>query len=987
MRDEIVGRGAERAALERPLAQLVDDGAAIRIVLAAEPGFGKTTLVTDLCTRATDRGVLAIEARASSMGGTLLPFGPVTTALGRHLDTLDEHERTSLLDGLPSIDRLLDPTDPMSSSVGDGPEVATDVERVRAFHSIGLLLARIARRGPVLLALDDLHWADAATVGLISHLRTDLASVPVGLVVTVRPGDLDQRPDVRRVLGELLRDRHATHVELGPLDEDAIVELTEPILGGRPGPVLTREIRSRSGGVPLAVEALAADLLSGGRLTTGDDGIAADMRGMTMPDYVVDLFSDRIGALDALGRSTLLAIATSHRPATVDEATKVLGAAGCPSISNDSVTDAVSGLERALLVRTAAAPAGQVVEVVHPLVAEAAIDVATTPERRAVHAGWATVLTEQGANPHEVAVHVIDAGDAVDGERAVEILELAGRAALGAGASDTATRCLGEAAARARTSTGTTHERLGEILELQSSAWSDLGEPAVAAACLREAARELAPIDPVRASTASFRAADMSWLQGDFDAVDPLIEQAARLVEGAGPAERLAVVAQRCAIAARRGDRGDLRRRVAELEAVASTLTTDGSPTDGPTTDGPPTDDTPINDTALWVSVVRFNAAALLALLDPAPLTEVLDRLPIGWRSVGSDARRTAMGLALESNTMLGRWSDVEELITTVPSTVPGDLAIRAWRRDAAEFNMAFCRGEWDRASDLLAETVPLHFDRAVCRQHLSAALLAVHRGEVDSAREAISRARQHAGDDVESESHLALATALDVIVAEVEGSPVDAAAQEDGWASGHVAMASPIVLSSRASWLIASGRSDEALGISASLRRWAPDGGRVGVSAVRIDALAIASEDPAGARTMLLDAAEQFDRLSMPFEAARCRVEACEALPKADDAAFLGPVAAELDRIGAEPWRRRAQAIVGVRTPVSRPLLTPREQEVAACVAEGLSNAEIAERLFISIRTVTSHLDHTYTKLGIGSRSALTAYVLRGGDVTHPDR
>ena len=89
--------------------------------------------------------------------------------------------------------------------------------------------------------------------------------------------------------------------------------------------------------------------------------------------------------------------------------------------------------------------------------------------------------------------------------------------------------------------------------------------------------------------------------------------------------------------------------------------------------------------------------------------------------------------------------------------------------------------------------------------------------------------------------------------------------------------------------------------------------------------------------------------------------------------------------RLGAAPWTARARALgaapaARLRSPSGARSFTPHARQVAELVAEGLTNAQIAEQLGVSIRTVTSHLDHAYTKLGIGSRAALTAHLLRRG-------
>lgn len=951
----IVGRVDERDALERALLPLETDGSAIRIVIAAEPGYGKTTMVGDLRERAGAGGVLFIGARAPSVGGAVLPFAPVAAALAHHLDGLDPAEREALVEGLPSLSWVLD-----DAPAGGTRHDDAEVEQARVFRAVGLLLARMARGRPVLLAIDDLHWADGATVALISYLNAELASLPIGLVVAVRPGDLDHRPDVRRVISELLRGPFAHRIELGPLDDASVVQLAAPLLGGRPEPELAAALVARSGGVPLAAEALARDLASRGALRESPLGLTTDLAAMALPGYVTDLFRDRIQSLEAFERRVLLTVACSPRPATLEELARLAGT------GEGNIADASGHLVRLRLAVADDTTPRPTLETAHPLVAEASLDEASGEDRRAVHASWASLLIERGARPREIAVHLLEADPDALGEQALDVLESAGREALDRGANDAAARFLNEAAVRSRASSGPARDRLGRILATQSVAWRNLGELRVAEACLREAARETAPDDPGLAATLTCHAAELVWIRGDRSDPDALLDEAAALSRRAGPLEALTVLALRATMTGRRYDLPALRRLVEEARETASGL--EASPTSG---------------------AVLFNTSSMLALIEPRSLSDILDGLPGDWRLAPRELRRATFGTLLELTTMLGRWTELDALLLARTDPEATDLEMRSWRRATAEFDAAFSRGEWDRAADKCAELNPVPAERVVSRRRLHEAHLAIHRGETTAARSLIDQARRGNDTEDDSVSHLAYAAALEVLLAEVEGTPVADAAQDAAWARDHVAMANPLVYSAKGSWLIANARVDEVDDLLARLRRWDGTGGRLDAVALRIEALAAGTRDPGEGRDGLLAAAAAFDRLEMPFDGARARVDACDLHPLPGDAALLEPVIDELDRIGAEPWASRARKLAGTtrRSRAPRVVLTPREREVAALVAEGLSNAEIAERLFVSIRTVTSHLDHVYTKLGLSSRTALAAYVLRRAPDTHLDR
>jgi len=148
----------------------------------------------------------------------------------------------------------------------------------------------------------------------------------------------------------------------------------------------------------------------------------------------------------------------------------------------------------------------------------------------------------------------------------------------------------------------------------------------------------------------------------------------------------------------------------------------------------------------------------------------------------------------------------------------------------------------------------------------------------------------------------------------------------------------------------------------------------------------ALAAADPEGAIEEWTQAADGFNDLGMPFEAARARLQAAEL--KAARGSLAVDRLKEDHRLfvslGATRYRDRAQKLlrsVGEAFSVGESrdagALSPRQTEVARLVAEGLSNGDIADRLFISRRTVTTHLENIYRQLGMGSRTALTRYVL----------
>ena len=154
---------------------------------------------------------------------------------------------------------------------------------------------------------------------------------------------------------------------------------------------------------------------------------------------------------------------------------------------------------------------------------------------------------------------------------------------------------------------------------------------------------------------------------------------------------------------------------------------------------------------------------------------------------------------------------------------------------------------------------------------------------------------------------------------------------------------------------------------------------------------------NPAAAQASLARAADAFAALAIPFDAARARLE-WATLAAAHDPEAAAQAAREslaaFEQLGARRYAGRARRLLralGMHVATSRGArprggpLSAREMEVAGLVAAGLSNAEIAARLVVSPRTVTTHLEHIYQRLGITSRAALTRYVVEAGLVSPP--
>src|SRR5829696_1962378 len=248
----LVGRDAEvaqlRAALERAAA-----GQPAIVVVAGEAGVGKTRRVAELLRTADGLGAVALTGGCLDVGEGVLAYAPMVEALRPLAAAMDPDELERVLGGARAeLARLVPELSPQG-----GGEQAAPLAPTRLFELLLGVLHRLAERGPVLLVVEDVHWADQST----RNLRAGVA-----LVLTYRSDELHRRHPLRPFLAELDRSSRAERLELGRLGRRELAELLAEILDEEVAPALVGEILARSEGNPFFAEELLAAHLEGTKL-------------------------------------------------------------------------------------------------------------------------------------------------------------------------------------------------------------------------------------------------------------------------------------------------------------------------------------------------------------------------------------------------------------------------------------------------------------------------------------------------------------------------------------------------------------------------------------------------------------------------------------------------------------------------------------------------------------------------------------------------
>ncbi len=254
----LIGRAGELAELEAALA----DAAAARpslAFLAGDSGVGKSRLLAGLSEHAEAHGARVLVGDCVELGDGELPYAPIVAAL-RSLARAGD----PVLDGLQSADRAA--LARILPGLGDTSALnlpADATAQAQLFEALLALLDALGRESPVVLALEDLHWADRSTRSFVAFLARALCTERVLVVATYRSDEMHRRHPLRPLLAEIERDVRARRIELEPLTREEISDQLEDILGAAPERDLRERLWSRGGGNPLFTEELLAAGLDG----------------------------------------------------------------------------------------------------------------------------------------------------------------------------------------------------------------------------------------------------------------------------------------------------------------------------------------------------------------------------------------------------------------------------------------------------------------------------------------------------------------------------------------------------------------------------------------------------------------------------------------------------------------------------------------------------------------------------------------------------
>jgi DNA-binding NarL/FixJ family response regulator len=414
--DNLVGRTVERGVLDRHLDAL-GGGHSSALEVAGEPGIGKTRLLRELADRAEARGHLVLAGSAAELERDV-PFSVFVDALDQYVAGLEPMRLTGLE---PHIQVELAHVFPSLSALAGGREAAPQQERYRSHRAVRALLQLLARPKPLVLLLDDFHWADPGSVELLATLLRRLPAAAVLVAVAHRPRQTPER--LGAALERAERAAALTRIELGPLSpDDARALLDEGLDAGRAAAVY-----QESGGNPFYLEQLARSLERASRATSSPDVTLGDLE---VPGAVLASLGEELASLSDSGRRALEGAAAAGDPFESELA------AAAAAMTPDATIDAVDELIQLDLVRPTDEPRRYRFR--HPLVRRAVYEATPAGRRLRAHERLAEALAGRGAGAAARAHHV---------ERSARHGDLGAVATLHA-AGDATSRLAPESAAR-----------------------------------------------------------------------------------------------------------------------------------------------------------------------------------------------------------------------------------------------------------------------------------------------------------------------------------------------------------------------------------------------------------------------------------------------------------------------------------------------------------------------------------------------------------
>jgi tetratricopeptide (TPR) repeat protein len=436
-RTPLVGRDGELAELAKHLDRMLLGQGGL-VLIGGEPGVGKTRLAGELQRLAHARGCLVVTGHCYEQEGTP-PFAPFVEQIELLLRAIPQAMRTSMGDGASTLALMVPDIARAFPDLPSPPASEPEQQRRALFNAYLAYLQRGVSKSAAVSLLDDLHWADEASVQLLLHVAPHLASMRLFIVGTYRDVDLDAKRPFAKALETLLRQRLAMRMNLKRLDMSGVRHLLEGMSGSAPPPRLVEAIHEETEGNPFFVEEVFQHLREEGKLFDADGRWLETLNAgdIDVPEGVRLVISRRLERLSVQARKVLTAAAVIGRSFSAELLVGVVTDA-----DEDAVLDCLEEALRAQLLESGKQGREARYTFVHELIRSTLLYDLSMPRRQRLHVRIADALESKSGTSHGqvsmLAHHLYQAGAAVPEARAVAAVAAAMVQARRAGAFEDA---------------------------------------------------------------------------------------------------------------------------------------------------------------------------------------------------------------------------------------------------------------------------------------------------------------------------------------------------------------------------------------------------------------------------------------------------------------------------------------------------------------------------------------------------------------------
>ena len=534
-----VGRDDQLGVLRGRLVSTID-GHGGMVLVGGEPGVGKTALVRQLIVEAERRGALAVFGRCYESEGSVA-YSPFVEMLEQALSLMPADViLEDMGESAPEVARMVPELRRRFPEIPEALELPPEQQRRYFFNAVASFLSRGAERFPLLLVLDDVHWADESTLLLLEHIASLVGDRRILGIGTYRDVELEMSRPLAASLERMVRAQTVERLNLARFEASDVARMIEALSGKTPPDTVVTAVFSETEGNPFFVGEVYRHFVEEGRVFDANGEFRTDLEidELEVPESVRLVVGRRLERLGPEAQKALAAGAVIGRafPFRLLEAVS--------DLSPDALLDVVDDAETAQVLVSEERDGEVVFSFAHELIRQTLLSGLSALRRQRVHLAVADAIEHLDpdaatSRAQEVANHLMKAGAAADSDRLVERLVAASEAAMNGAAFESALRLTDDATTILAADD---HARLGVLFELRGRAFRALGSLEACLDAWTRSADEHAAAGDVGAAGRVLWQMGVSqiWL-GQIEEAFVTYEQAQRVIGDSPVPERLLV--------------------------------------------------------------------------------------------------------------------------------------------------------------------------------------------------------------------------------------------------------------------------------------------------------------------------------------------------------------------------------------------------------------------------------------------------------------